>query len=133
MSCLSFKVNTVFPSEIQVECIHLCKKIDDSGDLLEPLDIRSEFTPADEQIICFIKLKDITSRIRLRWKWYAADGKMARDTGDVVVNQRRKYLEAVTAYDMLKLDLENSIEGQWNVAFFINDRLIGRKTFRLNL
>lgn len=130
-SCISFKVGYLLPSENQVESIHLCKKIDDSGDLLKPLDIQSEFTFKDDRVICFIRLKDIATRIDLRWKWYSPDKKLVRDTGNVIVSQGDRYLAAATAYDRFQLNPENIAEGQWIVVIFMNDKFIGKKLFQI--
>ena len=130
-SCISFKTGYLLPSENQVESIQLCKKIDDSGDLLKPLDIQSEFTSEDDRVICFIKLKEIATKIDLRWKWYSPDNKLVRDTGNIIVSQGDRYLEAATAYDMFQLNPENIAEGQWTVVIFINDKFIGKKLFQI--
>jgi hypothetical protein len=130
-SCISFKTGYLFPSENQVESIHLCKKIDDSGDLLKPLDIQSEFNLKDDRVICFIKLREIATRVDLRWKWYSPDNKLVRDTGNVIVSQAERYLEAATAYDMFQLNPENIAEGQWTVVIFMNDKFIGKKLFKI--
>ena len=130
-NCISFKVGYLLPSENQVESIHLCKKIDDSGDLLKALDIQSEFTFKDDRVICFIKLKDIATKIGLRWKWYSPDKKLVRDTGNVIVSQGDRYLAAATAYDRLQLNPENIAEGQWTVVIFMNDKFIGKKLFQI--
>lgn len=130
-SCISFKVGYLLPSENQVESIHLCKKIDDSGDLLKPLDIQSEFTFKDDRVICFIRLKDIATKIDLRWKWYSPDKKLVRDTGNVIVSQGDRYLAAATAYDRFQLNPENIAEGQWIVVIFMNDKFIGKKLFQI--
>jgi len=130
-SCISFKIGSLLPSENQVEFIHLCKKIDDSGDLLKPLDIQSEFTSKDEHVICFIRIKNIATKIQLRWKWYSPDKKLVRDTGNIIVSQDERYIEAATAYDMFKLNPEEIVEGQWTVVIFMNDKFIGRKMFQV--
>jgi hypothetical protein len=130
-NCISFKVGYLLPSENQVESIHLCKKIDDSGDLLKPLDIQSEFDSKDDRVICFIRLKDIATKIDLRWKWYSPDKKLVRDTGNVIVSQGDRYLAAATAYDRLQLNPENIAEGQWTVVIFMNDKFIGKKIFQI--
>ncbi len=115
-NCISFKIGSFLSSENQVESIHLCKKIDDSGDLLKPLDIQSEFTFKDDHVICLIRLKDIATKIDLRWKWYSPDKKLVRDTGNVIVSQGDRYLAAATAYDRLQLNPENIAEGKWTVV-----------------
>ncbi len=130
-NCISFKSGSLFPSKNQVESIHLCKKIDDSGGLLKPLDIRSEFTFKDDRVICFIRLKDIATKIDLRWKWYSPDKKLVRDAGNVIVSQGDRYLAAATAYDRLQLNPENIAEGQWTVVIFMNDKFIGKKLFQI--
>ncbi len=129
-SCISFKSESLFPSENQVDSIHLCKKIDDSGGLLKPLDIQSEFTSKDDRVICFIRLREIATRIDLRWKWYSPDKKLVRDTGNVIVSQGERYLEAATAYDMFQLNPENISKGQWTVVIFMNNKFIGKKLFQ---
>jgi hypothetical protein len=130
-NCISFKSGYLLPSVDQVESIHLCKNIDDSGDLLKPLDIQSEFTFKDDRVICFIGLKDIGTRIDLRWKWYSPDKKLVRDTGNIIVSQGDRYLAAATAYDMFQLNPVNIAEGRWTVAIFMNDKFIGKKLFQI--
>ena len=130
-SCISLKIKPVTPPENQIEYIHLCKKVDDSGELSEPIDIQSEYTSKDEKIICLIKIQYVSKEIHLRWKWYSPDKKEVRDTGNVAVNRKAKYLEIITAYDEFKLNSidKDSIKGQWTVVVFINDKLVGRGLF----
>jgi len=130
-NCISFKIDYLLPSENQVESIHLCKKIDDSADLLKPLDIQSEFTLKDDNVICFIRLKDIATKIDLRWKWYSPSKKLVRDTGNIIVSKGDRYLAAATAYDRFQLNPENIAEGQWTVVIFMNDKFIGKKLFQI--
>ncbi len=130
-NCISFKVGYLLPSENQVESIHLCKKIDGSGDLLKALDIQSDFTFKDDRVICFIRLKDIATKIDLRWKWYSPDKKLVRDTGNIIVSQGDRYLAAATAYDRFQLNPENIAEGQWTVVIFMNDKFIVKKLFQI--
>lgn len=131
VSCITFKPDPLIFPDNRVEFIHLCKGMDDSGELLEPVDIQSEFTSKDEHVNCFIKLKDVSIEIHIRWKWYSPDNKMVRDTGDVIINQEEKYLGVVTAYDMLQFNPKSKNEGLWTVVVFMNDKFIGSKTFRV--
>ena len=130
-SCISFRSGSLFPSENQLDSINLCKKIEDSGDLLEPLDIQSEFSSKDDHVICLIRLKDIATQIRLRWRWYSPDKKLVRDTGNIIISQGDRYLAAATAYDRFRLSPENIAEGQWTVVIFMNDKFIGKKLFQV--
>ena len=128
-SCVSFRPDPPLPTEPRIDRIQLCKKIEDIGDSLNPLEIQSEFTAKDEHVICFIQLKDIDKKISLRWKLYSPKKVMVRDTGDVFVNQDEKYLEDVSAYDKFELIHKEDIEGQWTVVVFVNDKLVEKVFF----
>ncbi|MFQ5722737.1 MAG: hypothetical protein ACE5GI_09630 [Candidatus Aminicenantales bacterium] len=130
-SCISLKIKSFIPPENQVENIELCRKIDDSGELLIPKEIQNEFTIDDKHVICFIRIKDISTRITLRWKWYSPQKMIARDTGDIVVNEGEKYLLALTAYDKLQFLQEEKFDGKWTVVIFMNDKFIGKRNFRV--
>jgi hypothetical protein len=129
--CISFKIQSPPPPENELDVIQLCKNIDLSSDLLKPLDNYSEFTLEDQSVLCFVRLKKISSEVRLRWKWYSPDKKLIRDTENVVVNSDNKYLEIVTAYDELEIsdELEENHKGEWTVVFTINDVLTAKKSF----
>lgn len=132
-SCVSFKPDPPLPTEPRIERIQLCKKIEDRGDLLNPLEIQSEFTSKDELVFCFIQLKDIPKKITLRWKWYSPKKVLVRDTGDVIVNEDEKYLEDVSAYDKFELFHKDNIEGQWTVVVFVNGKLIEKVVFQVTI
>ena len=127
--CLSFKVSRVYPAYNQLEGIYLCKEIDDSGDLIKALNVKSEFASGNNHIICLIRLKSVEKEIKLRWRWYSPEKKMVRDTDDIIVNKENIYLETVTAYDMLRFNFEGNVEGQWVIVIFINNKLVGKRFF----
>ena len=131
LGCISFRIDNPAPSENYLESVQLCKKIDESGELFKPLEIQSEFSSKDELIICLVRLKRIETKILLRWKWYSPEKEMVRDTGDVVINPDQKNLEAVTAYDRLKLSPVDNVQGLWTVAVFMNNKFIEKKTFQV--
>lgn len=130
-SCITFKIKPLPPPEDQVEYVLLCKEVDESGDLISPIAIQSEYTSQDSHIICLIRIKNVSKEIHLMWKWYAPEKKMAKDTGNVVINHEEKYLELVTAYDIFEFNPKENIEGQWRVVVFLNNKLIGRKAFQI--
>lgn len=131
--CVSFKVEVLPPTENQVEYICICKDIEESEDLLSPVEVQSEFGSNGNSIICLIRLKEVSREIQLRWKWFSPDKKLVKDSGNIPVNQDEKYLEVVTAYDKLEFDsqLNKSIKGQWTVAVFIDDELLGKRLFQI--
>lgn len=130
-ACISFKIKPLFPPDNRVENFCLCAEIDDSGELLIPLDVKLEFSAENEDIICFIELKDIEKKIKLKWNWYSPDKKLYKETEEITVNEQEKYLEAVTAYDKIRPEHSEISNGRWAVVVFLDDVLAGRKIFQV--
>jgi len=134
VGCITFRIIPSYPVEGYVESVSLCRGIDEKeGELLTPLDIRAEFSANEDNIICFVALKNINRKIQLRWKWYAPDKALSRDSGNVVINKEESQLETLTAYDELMLNLreEDKIVGQWTVVVLLDNQLIARRLFEV--
>jgi hypothetical protein len=131
--CISFRIIPSYPLEGFVERILFCKDVDESGELLEPQETQNEFQDADESVICFIEIKNISRKIGMRWKWYGPDLTLSRDSGTVIINREERLLEVVTAYDELMLRIREKEEkvGRWTVIVLVNDNLVARKTFEV--
>jgi hypothetical protein len=130
-SCLSFRIFPSFPQEGHVERMVFCEDVDESGELLEPLEIRYEFVDDAESVFCFFEIKNISRKIGMRWRWYAPDRSLSRDSGNVTINEEEKLLEIVTAYDELMLGIREKEKkiGRWTVIVLIDDSLVARRTF----
>jgi uncharacterized membrane protein len=128
-ACLSFRVApSPAPEDLAVE-IYTCKKIDDSGELYKPLDITTEFALDDRDVICFVRMKNIRKAARLRWRWYAPDLSLFKETKDTIINAEEDFLEAISAFDRITIPGESKSDGQWVVAVFMDRELIARKSF----
>lgn len=127
--CLSFRAApSPAPEDLAVE-IYTCKKIDDSGELYKPADITSEFARDEKDIICFVQMKNIRKAARLRWKWYAPDLSLFKETKDMIINAEEDFLETISAFDQITIPAEVKSDGQWVVAVFMDRELIARKSF----
>ena len=127
--CVSFKIEPRPEPEQLVETLVLCKRVLPDGELLAPADITTDFVMDDPAVLCFVELKNVGRAMTLKWKWYAPDGSLFKETADVSVNENKSYLEAVTAYDGLDMQQEESFEGHWVVVILVNGELAGRRTF----
>lgn len=130
-SCVSFKIQPPPDPKNQVDTIVLCKRVEQREGLLLPGESIVEFKPGYGPIHCFIRLKNVSKTIRLKWKWYVPEGRLYRETKEVTVNRDSIYLEAVTAYDQIEPKPEELDEGRWTVVVMLNGKLIGRRTFQL--
>lgn len=131
-NCISLKINPLPLPENMIEEIALCRKIDDSGELLKPLEITTDFRQDIEYVICFVSLRDVSQEIRLKWKWYSPDQELFKESKEVTVNKNVKFLEYVTAYDRITPGEEPKALGRWVVVVFMNDELIASKAFKVN-
>lgn len=127
--CISFKIEPLPEPEQLVETLVLCKRVIPDGELLAPADITTDFVMDDPVVLCFVALKNVGQAMTLKWKWYAPDGTLFKETVDVPVNESEAYLEAVTAYDRLDTQQEESFGGRWMVVILVNGELAGRRTF----
>ena len=128
--CVSFRVKAVAEVDNQVEEVLVCGGVEESGGLLVPVEVRTEFT-LSETVIGYVRLRNVASRVRLRWRWYGPPGEMVRDSGYVSVNEEENFLGAVTAYDELEGTEggPSAEKGEWTVAVYLNDILIGSRAF----
>jgi hypothetical protein len=129
VGCVTFKIEPRPEPEQLIETLVLCKRILPEGELLAPVDITTDFVLEDPEVLCFVELKNVGRFMRLKWKWYAPDGRLFKETADVPVNENEAYLEAVTAYDKLDIQQEEGFKGRWIVVILVNGELAGRRTF----
>jgi len=131
--CITFRIFPPYPVEGYIESVSLCKEIDENEELLVPLDIRAEFSVNEDNIFCFLALKNIDRKIQLRWKWYAPDKALSRDSENVIINKEESQLETLFAYDELQLNLQDkdTIVGLWTVVVLLDNQLIARRLFEV--
>ena len=127
--CISFKIEPLPDPEQLIETFVLCKKVFPEEELLAPAERTTEFVWDDPGVFCFVELKNVGRAMTLKWKWYAPDGVLFKETADVPVNTNEDYLESVTAYDKLEIRREESFKGRWVVVILVSGRLAGRRTF----
>ena len=120
-----------FEPEQLIETFVLCKRVLPAGELLAPSDITTDFVFQDQDVFCFVELKNVGRAMSLKWKWYAPDGNLFKETINVPVNENEAYLETVTAYDKLDIPQKKNFEGRWVVVILVNGELVGRRTFTL--
>lgn len=128
-ACVSFKLRPPPLPVNRVEALFMCASVEESGELLKPGEEVKGFDPAQDGIICFLRLEEVDRRIMLRWRWYSPEQKLIKDTGPVEVNLEEKYLAVVTAYDKLDWDPDAEPAGVWTVIVSVDGDLIGRRSF----
>jgi len=130
ISCVSLKVRPLEDPHARIEILAVCSEVREDGESLVPEGISGTFQ-ADSQVICFLKIIDIPGPVTLRWAWYAPEGELVRDTGEIAVNSDGRYLGSISAYDRLDPEDIGGRTGRWTAAVFIDGRLAGTAVFEI--
>jgi len=117
----------------EVEEFLVCLGVAQSGELLAPQGAGAAFGPNIESVYAFVRLRDVGRDIRLRWKWYAPDGSLVRDSGPVAVRTDGRRLDEVTAFDRLDLPPGRGARspGSWTAVVFLEEEAASVRTFLL--
>ncbi len=131
-SCVNFRP-AVQPPGLEVETLLVCRNVSASGGLHVADGAARTFGADAASLFALASLRDIDRRIALRFKWYAPDGVLARDSGPMPVDPMGTYLDQVTAFD--RLDFApgriEPTEGVWTVALFLDEILADQTSFNI--
>lgn len=116
-----------------VEEFLVCRGVAAEGELLAPRGAGDAFGADIESVYAFVRLRDVGRDIGLRWKWYAPDGSLVRDSGPVAVRTGGRRLDEVTAFDRLDLAPGRGARpaGSWTVVVFMEEEAASVRTFSL--
>lgn len=128
--CVSLTIPAPVPQDNQFGDLSVCSDVVEEEGLFMPFNEAAEFSTGDSPLYTLVKLLRVNREIRLRWKWYSPKGSLFRDTGDVLVNIEGKFMSALTAYD--EMELPSGMQGRWTVVIFLDDNLLGRRSFTIN-
>lgn len=131
-ACISFKTAPPEWPEQTVEIFLFCREVTEEEGLLDPVGKDDVFSAKDDFVLAFVRLKDVSKKLSLRWKWYGPRDRLIRDTDEVPVGDGTKYLEAVTAYDRIEISPDKTPHGEYTTVLFINGTLSAKKKFTLN-
>ncbi|MBN1271661.1 MAG: hypothetical protein JXB26_05265 [Candidatus Aminicenantes bacterium] len=129
--CISFRIAPPDWPDKNVDAFLFCRDVKEIESLLEPVGTDDVFSTEETFVLAFVRLKDVSEKLSLRWKWYGPQGNEIRDTGEVPVSDGTRYLEAVTAYDRIGVSLEKTPPGEYITVLFINGTLSSKITFNL--
>lgn len=131
-ACVTFRP-AVQPPGLEVESLVVCRNAALSGGLHVAEGAARTFGVDIPSLFALAALRDIDRKIALRFKWYAPDGVLARDSGPMPVDPGEKYLDKVTAFDRLDFapGRVEPREGAWTVALFLNETLADQTSFNI--
>ncbi len=115
--------------------ITLAKSIDRQDTRGIPVDVTTDFSTLDDEVIAHVELENISGRHQLRWDWHDPKGNVYYSTGNYPVEASRgKYLPELTAWHSLAVQGDKAVNypGQWEVKVYLDDSLMESRSFSLN-
>jgi hypothetical protein len=99
-----------------------------------PKNSTSIFLPNDDQVISYIKMRNINGHHEVRFKWIAPDGSEYYTTQvtEIVAEKDKFWFEHVVSHALnIKGDKAESLPGKWTVQFYFDDALITAAHFEI--
>jgi len=131
VGCASQKAVENAPPQ-KLEGIILAKDIDHSGVLGIPIGETKDFTVEDEQVAAMLTFENLSGSHDIRWEWVDPDNQVYISTDNYPLEAAKgKYLPKVTVSHHISIKDEAAAQtpGQWSVNIFVDDEMIGSKSF----
>jgi hypothetical protein len=94
----------------------------------------AEAFPADAQeVVSWVRIKNVSKACQLRWLWYDPDGNLYYDSGDTIVQPTGVYHPYVTTWYLLPVAgwQASELPGQWRVVVQLNGAELATVRFRI--
>ena len=112
----------------------LAKGIDDTGTEIVPIEPTTIFSTEDPEVVCYVKLRNLSGKHRLRWAWYDPAGNLYYSTKSYsVAIPRGKYVEDAIAWHEISLRGESAQEypGSWKVDIYLDEAYLASNFFHI--
>ena len=107
--------------------------VGDAEQDFKPLGEAQVFSADAQDIVGWVRVKNISKVCSLRWLWYDPDGKLYYDSDDTIVQPTGAYHPYVTAWYLLPVagSLAADLPGQWRLVIQLNGTELAVVRFRL--
>jgi hypothetical protein len=109
----------------------LCNNVDIQNGWAQCSSEQTVFTRGkDNQVICFLNLKDLKGIHSVIWKWYEPSRRLSRLTRKIPLGDKEKIYEKYIAWDKINISNEKKL-GIWSVAIFLDDEILTAREFEI--
>jgi len=132
--CATTSPEVVTQPVIRTEKAVLVWHIDERGEQFVLGEATNQFSTNDQEIISFIKLRNVTGVHNLRWEWYDPKGTLYDVSQDYpVVVSRGKYVDSISAWHKISVKGEKAqnLPGKWKVNVYLDNQRIAANAFDL--
>lgn len=122
------------PPQFKFVDVTLSKGIDNKGTIGIPVEPANTFSTEDAEVIACVKFENLTGEHKLRWSWYAPDGKLYYSTDNFPLKtSKEKYRKEVTAWHKLSINDEMAAKypGDWQVNIYLDNNILASRSFMI--
>jgi len=112
----------------------ISKDVNTSGSTGVPVEATDRFSTTDSTVCALLKFENLTGKHKVRWDWYAPDGKLYYSTGNTKIKTASdSYLREATAWHKLTIngDKAETLPGDWEVRAFFDNEMVESKRFSI--
>ena len=130
-ACIRFRPTALEePTELLSRTV-LCNRVDAQNGWAEPSPDQKVFKKGkDNQVFCFLELRDIGGVHTLFWKWYDPSRKLFRAAEKISIGENGKVFDNYIGWDQISITEEKE-NGVWTVAVFLDDKLFASRELEI--
>jgi hypothetical protein len=131
LSCFSFRVEIPLDPECVIDTLVIVKAIPEKAALEEKI-VAEPAAASDPNLYALIKVLQVSKPLKLQWHWYAPDNKLLKESKQVEINAKGKYLSYFVAWDVLPQSYYAEKKGRWNVVITADGSFLAKTEFDVN-
>jgi hypothetical protein len=131
ISCFSFPVEVPLDPECVIDTLAIVKTIP-GKDAMEQKIIPETMAASDPNLYALIKVLQVSKPMKLQWHWYSPDNKLLRQSKNVEINAKGKYLSYFVAWDSLPQSYYAEKKGLWTVLITADGSFLAKTEFLIN-
>lgn len=126
--CVSFNARVPDEPVIVVDYLAIVRSVDREAHYENRL-ASEAIRAGDPAVYSLVKVVNVSSPLRLRWNWYNPEKKLVKQSKEIEVNNRKKFLEYFVAWDILPRPLFAGSKGKWMVVVTADGAFLCRAEF----
>jgi hypothetical protein len=130
-SCFSFRVEIPLDPECVIDTLAIVKAVPDKA-ALDGKIVAEPAAASDANLYALIKVLQVSKPLKLQWRWYAPDNKLLKESKEVEINAKGKYLSYFVAWDVLPQTYYADKKGRWTVVITADGSFLAECGFDVN-
>lgn len=130
-SCFSFRIEMPLDPECVIDTLVIVKTIPEKAALEDKI-VAEPASTTDANLYALIKVLQVSKPLKLQWHWYSPDNKLLKESKNIEINAKGKYLSYFVAWDVLPQSYYAGKKGRWTVLITADGSFLAKTEFDIN-